>query len=242
MAFAYRVRDAFRAAGVDAEVLAVRGTELRERARQAAAAPGDAVIAGGGDGTISTVAGALTGTSKPLGILPLGTLNHFARDLLALVPACLTAFRRYPLVEVRLTAGRQTEGLTTPLRFVGNNRYKTDLLAPRGRASLEHGELSLYLIKGRDRFTLLRLALRALVGRLDEDWGFREMCLPEFEVDTPQRRLLVAADGEVLTLRPPLQYRVRPGALQVFLPATAWEQEMRSMQARPTSLRFPEAQ
>ena len=38
------------------------------------------VVAGGGDGTVNAVAGKLAGTETPLGVLPMGTLNHFAKD------------------------------------------------------------------------------------------------------------------------------------------------------------------
>ncbi|RAU22557.1 sphingosine kinase [Paramagnetospirillum kuznetsovii] len=41
----------------------------------------DAVVVGGGDGTILTAVVAGLGRDKPLGILPMGTLNLFARDL-----------------------------------------------------------------------------------------------------------------------------------------------------------------
>lgn len=41
----------------------------------------DAVVVGGGDGTILTAVVAGLGRDKPLGILPLGTLNLFAHDL-----------------------------------------------------------------------------------------------------------------------------------------------------------------
>ncbi len=61
--------------------IAKKGEDVSALARQAAAGDSEIVVAGGGDGTVSTVAGALIGTDKTLGVLPLGTLNHFAKDL-----------------------------------------------------------------------------------------------------------------------------------------------------------------
>lgn len=41
----------------------------------------DGLVVGGGDGTVSGAAAACIDTDVPLGVLPLGTLNHFAKDL-----------------------------------------------------------------------------------------------------------------------------------------------------------------
>ena len=72
----------FRAGGINARVsLARNGSELTEFARQAVRSDADAIVAGGGDGTINSVASEIVGSGKALGVLPFGTLNHFAKDL-----------------------------------------------------------------------------------------------------------------------------------------------------------------
>jgi diacylglycerol kinase family enzyme len=76
------VEAAFDACGVSARVSVARGgEEMTELARRALSNGARAVVAGGGDGTVGSVAGALVGTDRPFGVLPLGTLNHFAKDL-----------------------------------------------------------------------------------------------------------------------------------------------------------------
>ena len=75
------VEAALRAAGIDGEVELLDGPGVAERAREAVAARAPLIIAGGGDGTQSAVAGAIAGSDSVMGILPLGTLNHLARDL-----------------------------------------------------------------------------------------------------------------------------------------------------------------
>src|SRR6267143_4263041 len=72
----------FKAGGVESEVsLAKSGAEVARLARQAVHDKWTVIVAGGGDGTVNTVASQVIGTDKILGVVPLGTLNHFARDL-----------------------------------------------------------------------------------------------------------------------------------------------------------------
>ncbi len=54
--------------------------DLPARARQAASR-GDVLVAGGGDGTVSSVASVAVETGGTMGVLPMGTLNHFAKDI-----------------------------------------------------------------------------------------------------------------------------------------------------------------
>ena len=68
--------------GVTADFLPLsEGNSITQVAAGAINKRYDVVVAGGGDGTVNAVASALIGTSTPMGILPMGTLNHFAKDL-----------------------------------------------------------------------------------------------------------------------------------------------------------------
>lgn len=77
-----KIRSLFAGRGITVEIYPAAGDQLAATVRQCLRRePPTAVIAAGGDGTVSAVAGALIGASVPLGVLPLETLNHFAGDL-----------------------------------------------------------------------------------------------------------------------------------------------------------------
>jgi diacylglycerol kinase family enzyme len=274
-----KLSEVFAGGGADARVhLARGGEELIELAGRAA---GDAlcgaVVAGGGDGTINAVGSQLVGTDKPFGVLPLGTLNHFAKDLgiplaleeaarvllagrttlvdvgevngrfflnnssLGLYPdivrererhqerrgwgkwaamgrATVTVLRRYPYLKARLEVDGRELMRRTPIIFVGNNEYKLDAFEIGSRARLDAGALCLHLTRATTRLGLFRLALGALTGGLHEAEDFESMGAREINIRTRRSRARVALDGEVTVMSMPLRYRIRPGALRVFVP------------------------
>jgi diacylglycerol kinase family enzyme len=81
-AWANALAGKFRDGGMDPKVtLARSGEEVIEAARRAVLERVQVIVAGGGDGTLNAVASVLSGTAIHFGVLPLGTLNHFAKDL-----------------------------------------------------------------------------------------------------------------------------------------------------------------
>ncbi len=270
-----RLTDLFARYGASAEVhLARSGSEIATLARDALERRPDMVVAGGGDGTVSSVAAVLAGSELPFGVLPLGTLNHFAKDLgvplelegavarivggqptrvdvgevngrvfinnaslglypdivhdrerqrkrlgrgkwLALVWASLAALRRFSFMHVRLSVDGRQRLRRTPFVFVGNNAYVMQGFAIGERMAIDRGRLSLYVVQRAGRFRLMQLALRALVGRLDQERDFEVTFATEIVVESRKKRLRVATDGEITMMTPPLRFAVRPAVLVV---------------------------
>ena len=75
------IADRFSAAGVEASVRLVASDKLVSEVQSALAGNPGVIVVGGGDGSLNAAASNLIGTDTALGVLPLGTLNHFAKDL-----------------------------------------------------------------------------------------------------------------------------------------------------------------
>lgn len=267
--------------GIAAELHFLPGDRLKTAAEKArarvAARELDAIVVSGGDGTIRTIADVLADSGVPLGVIPGGTFNHFAKDLripldadeaiavisagylrsvdagqvneyvfinnssigiypylvvererrrtrglpklVAMSWAILQAVRNFPIRRLSVTAEGWTERLRSPCIFVGNNEYTISGFQAGTRDNLDKGKLSLLMARHQSLAKLSLLALRSILGILNQSSDLRLTSLSALTVTSRRRQLLVAFDGEVEPMNTPLHYKIRPNALRVFAPS-----------------------
>lgn len=78
---ATQIEQAFATHGITPAIELTEGKGVCQAAQRALDAGIRVIVAAGGDGTISGVSSVVAATDAALGVLPLGTLNHFAKDL-----------------------------------------------------------------------------------------------------------------------------------------------------------------
>jgi diacylglycerol kinase family enzyme len=199
------------------------GDDAAELARRAVDAGAEAVAMGGGDGSLAAVASVALERDVPFVVVPLGTRNHFARDLGLDLDDPLDALDAFAGVERRVDVGRVRErifvnnvSLGLYASFVHDPRRKTRnrltallRMAPaavgRGRTPLdvsfeveqrlEHHEALVVLVANND-YRVESLAELGERERLDEG------LLYAYVIEAVSRRallalLLKAAAGDV---------------------------------------------
>lgn len=137
----------------------------------------------------------------------------------AFFSGALTMLRPASFLRLRLTTANGERMLRkTPLVFVGFNKYQLEEINIRGGACLAAGEMAFYIANPMGRIELLRLAVRGLFGRLRDSEDFQVLCLKEARVEARSKRLRVSLDGELFTMKTPLDFRVLPKVLRVIVP------------------------
>jgi len=273
------IAEAFSSNGLEANFrFAKNGAETERFAKEAAASDAETIIAGGGDGTISGVAYHVHKAGKTLGVLPLGTLNNFSKDLgipqdltdavriiadgsvetidlaevngrvfinnssIGLYPrivrrreqqqrlgygkwraafwAALRMFRLSPFLKVRIELDGKSFLRKTPFVFVGNNAYEMDLYNIGRRPSLAEGKLSVYFLHRSGHLGVILLLWHTVTGRVKQWRDFEEVLTDSVTIQTRRKRLPIAFDGEISVMPTPLEFRIRPKALKVFVPSS----------------------
>ncbi|MEO8666851.1 MAG: acylglycerol kinase family protein, partial [Ignavibacteria bacterium] len=75
------IKDEFQKLNVECDFLNFDPEKMAELIKEIDGRGFDVIIPAGGDGTVSAVATELAETDKVMSVLPMGTLNHFAKDI-----------------------------------------------------------------------------------------------------------------------------------------------------------------
>jgi diacylglycerol kinase family enzyme len=273
---AAQISNAFSDLPIDVTIVTAAGRDIATATRRALSDGSATIVAAGGDGTVNAMAAIVTGTEAALGVLPLGTLNHFAKDLgvplaiadaartiargrvalvdvadvnghvfvnnssvglyprlvweriheqrrgrrksLAMLLAIARVWRRYRRVSVSVAHGAGERIVHTPFVFVGNNEYLLEGVRLGGRTRLDEGCLHVCMAPGLGKLEVAGVLVAALCGHLRGIDRFESIKTTGFSISARRRHLGVTADGELLVLKTPLLYHVRPHALRVIVP------------------------
>lgn len=139
---------------------------------------------------------------------------------LAMAVASVRTLIRFGHQRLELTVNDAQARVDTPLLFVGNNDYTLELPAAGQRQSLADGKLCVLLLRKKSRAGFIAAALRALAGRARNDDMVRLDDVERLRVGSRRSHLTVSLDGEILRVKPPLDYRIRKRVLRVIAPET----------------------
>jgi len=248
------------------------GEVIRERR-----ARGDRLfLAAGGDGTINHVAQGVAGSDAVLGVIPLGTYNHFAKDAgipldwsdalevalaektirvdtarvngrtflnnmsLGLYPdavrrreekgrdyprwralpyAAFMTIRkfRHASLDVELPYG--TEHVKTQIFIISNNPYDISVVGMRApRTTLDGGMLAIYWLPKMPRLRFVAVVASYIGGKAAGMPALRAIEAERVTLRTEHSKVRVGMDGEVVTMRSPLEVRIVPRSLSVRVP------------------------
>jgi diacylglycerol kinase family enzyme len=172
------------------------------------------------------VNGRLFVNNSAIGLYPLMILDRDSQQRrlgrskrLAMIVASFRTLVRFHHRRLTLTVNDERAGrIDTPLLFVGNNDYRVDIGAPGRRESLDDGKLCVFVLRKKTARGLIGATIRALLDRSRDDDMVRIEGVERLRVASKRSHLAVSLDGETAIMDTPLDYRIRPKALQVLAP------------------------
>ncbi|RZL66074.1 MAG: diacylglycerol kinase [Variovorax sp.] len=124
--------------------------------------------------------------------------------------------------DLRIGWRGEERNIRTPTLFVGNNALQLEQIGMPQAEAVEEGELAAIALKPIRARAMLWLMVRGAFGRLGEAANILSITFKSITVKPargrPDRRVKVAADGEIQWMQMPLTFRVAPEPLWLLKP------------------------
>jgi diacylglycerol kinase family enzyme len=136
----------------------------------------------------------------------------------AKIVAVMVVMRRLPLMRMTVESKEFRIKLFTPFLFVGNNEYENITNSDVNRPSLDKGKLWLCMAKSPRFLELFKMAWQLSIKSIKETENLDTRLLTNVQVNPRKRNVTVAVDGENITLKTPLNFRIRRKSLRIVVP------------------------
>lgn len=153
--------------------------------------------------------------------------GKFGRSrLVAFFSALVTLLRPPPKLLLTLEEGGDRDLIRATTLVVNNNPLQLMELGAPEADDVQRGQLAAVVVKADGVLQMLKLAGRAVLGKLVEDENAYSFSFASMTVNPPrQKRIKVSTDGEVCWMTAPLLFRVAPRPLMMVVPAPSQQDE-----------------
>lgn len=148
---------------------------------------------------------------------------RFGRNrLVAWAAGLMSLLREHRQLRLRIEGGGAVRDVRTPTLFIGNNRLQLEQVGISQAPTLDHGCIAAVMLRPVGTWAMLVLLVRGALGTLGdadrvESFQFQRMTVTP-RLPYGRQRVKVAADGEVIWMRSPLEFGVSPKPLYLLKP------------------------
>jgi len=104
------------------------------------------------------------------------------------------------------------------LIFFGNNQLQLCDMKLRIAECAANGKLAGVVVAKSDRFSLLKMLLKLIQGKIEQTPDVYTFCAENITVGCKKDKVTVAIDGELMELETPLNFSVQKSSLKVMVP------------------------
>lgn len=145
--------------------------------------------------------------------------QHFGRfPLNAYTSGLDVLLREHKSLKLSINVDGQKYPVATPLIFFGNNQLQLCDMKLRIAKCAANGKLAGVVVAKSDRFSLLKMLLKLIQGKIEQTPDVYTFCAENITVGCKKDKVTVAIDGELMELETPLNFSVQKSSLKVMVP------------------------
>lgn len=145
--------------------------------------------------------------------------KRFGRKrIIGALSALRSLFENHRCFTIAYRRAGNTEHHRSHMVFIGNNTLQLETLGLDVSSCTKEDRLAVVILRSVSQWQMARLIWRGIVKNLKFEDRLQQFCADEITLETPENRLEMVIDGEIIHCTSPLTFRVEANAIKVIVP------------------------